>query len=99
MLPKTWNSDRLVATAATPAYAAHFVQVGDKRSAMLRVGYTSSGKLFLEPFTHEVPYTIFISGTIVLSHEACPPAEAKDVSFADLQELLDCYEGWDLLLP
>lgn len=92
--------DKLHATAVRPAYAAHYVQIGDKRTAMVRLGYTRGGGLTLESFSSEVPYTIFLSGTIWLTHPCVSVSDTpQDVPLSELLRSLHEYEGWQIHLP
>ncbi|MDO4708047.1 MAG: hypothetical protein Q4A61_06495 [Porphyromonadaceae bacterium] len=100
MLQQTGGCSLIFSTAAQPAYAAHFIQVGDKYARMLRLGYTGAGMLVLEPFIEEVSHTIFVSGTIRLIHEVYPETTPKqEITQLELTELVAKYDGWQIVLP
>lgn len=95
------KDSRIRATAALPAHAAHYVQVGNLRAYMQRIGHTAQGSIVLEAFSGECAYTIFHCGTIYIYNELHPISgdAYSEVSAEELQALLDQSTDWQLRLP
>lgn len=89
------------ATAEQPAYAAHYIQVGNICAYMQRIGYTERGDLVIEPFEQECAHTIFVSGTIYLHNDTFPLSReiADLVDTAQIQTLLDTQTIWQINIP
>ena len=75
-------------TAPTPRYASHYLRLGRYIARSVLVESLGSGRYRLAPFSAELERTIFLSGTLRL-----------EVTWRELQSLLDEHEGWTLLLP
>ena len=84
-------------TAPIPRYASHYLRLGRYIARSVLVESLGSGRYRLAPFSAELERTIFLSGTLRLECATCPLSE--EVTWRELQSLLDEHEGWTLLLP
>ncbi len=88
----------------TKSYSAHYIQLGNfyVRNAML--SFDEKHCIRLSAFDREYPRTIFLSGTIFVYNSAegfsAPLDKIKEISLAEMQELLDQESfAWSILLP
>ena len=89
-------------TAPTPRYASHYLRLGRYIARSVLVESLGSGRYRLAPFSAELERTIFLSGTLRLECTTCTLSEEEtpeEVTWRELQSLLDGHEGWTLLLP